>query len=391
MQDLATHTGRFGDRPRATGAAAAALLGNIEEAGLTGNGGGHFPVARKWRTALRSGGGGIVVANAAESEPASAKDRALLATVPHLILDGLACAAEVLGAQEAVIWMHEDSSEASRAVSSALAERRAYGYTEVAVRKVLAPASYLSGESSAILRALAGGPVLPSFMRQPAAVAGYQGRPALVHNVETLARIGVLARTGARAYRPSALVTVTSQASRTVLELDQPATVGDAVRLSGWRGPDPQAVLVGGYGGAWLPWTAAAGIPLRESDLRTSGASLGAGVLMPLGASECGIALTAQIAAFLAAAGARQCGPCRFGLPDLADGLNALAIGRARRRERERLESLTNLVDGRGGCHHPDGAARLVRSALATFAEDAAGHARGLPCTAARAVLARVR
>ena len=101
---------------------------------------------------------------------------------------------------------------------------------------MLTPASYLSGESSAILRGLTGGPVLPAFARQPAAVAGYHGRPALVQNVETLARIGLLARTGARAYRPTALVTVTSQASRTVLELDQDATVGDAVRLSGWRG-----------------------------------------------------------------------------------------------------------------------------------------------------------
>ena len=220
-QELAAHLERFGERPHATGAAGAALLGLLEQAGLSGNGGGHFPVARKWRTVLRNGGGGIVVANGAESEPASAKDRALLATVPHLILDGLVCAAEVLGAEEAVVWMHEDSSEASLAVSSALAERRAHGLAEISIRKVLAPASYLSGESSAILRGLTGGPVLPEFARQPAAVAGYHGRPALVQNVETLARIGLLARTGARAYRPTALVTVTSQASRTVLELDQ--------------------------------------------------------------------------------------------------------------------------------------------------------------------------
>ena len=81
----------------------------LEESGLAGHGGGHFPVARKWRTVLRRGGGGIVVANGAESEPASAKDRALLATVPHLVLDGLACAAEVVGAADAVIWMHDDT------------------------------------------------------------------------------------------------------------------------------------------------------------------------------------------------------------------------------------------------------------------------------------------
>ncbi len=197
-QDLAAHLERFGERRRATGPAGAALLTLIEQASLTGHGGGHFPVARKWRTVLRNGGAGIVVGNGAESEPASAKDRALLATVPHLVLDGLACAAEVLGAEDAVIWMHQDSSEAACAVSSALAERKAYGLAEISARRVLTPTSYLSGESSAILQGLTGGPVLPAFARQPAAVSGYRGRPALVQNVETLARIGLLAHAGAQ-------------------------------------------------------------------------------------------------------------------------------------------------------------------------------------------------
>ena len=257
-------------------------------------------MARKWRTVLRHGGGGIVVANGAESEPASVKDRTLLATVPHLILDGLACAAEVVGAEEAVLWMHDDASDASRAVSAAIAERRAQGFREIAVRKVLTPASYLSGESSAILRSLSGGPTLPGFSTQPAAVAGYRGRPALVQNVETLARIGLLARTGVRGYRPTTLVTVNIHDARIVLELDPQTTIGQALRISGWTGTAPQAVLVGGYGGAWLPWSVAAPTPLRHRELSQAGAGLGAGVLVPLGETECGIERTAEIAGFLA-------------------------------------------------------------------------------------------
>ncbi len=178
---------------------------------------------------------------------------------------------------------------------------------------------------------------------------------------------------------------------RTVLELEEDTTIGDAVRLAGWRGSPPQAVLVGGYGGSWLPWTIAAGTPLRRDSLGNAGASLGAGVLIPLGQSECGIDVTARIAGFLADSGARQCGPCRFGLPALAEGLAALAAGRGSRRDVKRLDELTKLVDGRGGCHHPDGAARLISSALRTFADDAAGHARRLPCAAGRAPLKGVR
>jgi NADH:ubiquinone oxidoreductase subunit F (NADH-binding) len=382
MLTLPAHLERFGVRPSARGAGGEALLAHLEETGLGGHGGGHFPVARKWRTALRHGGGGLVVANGAESEPASAKDRALLAAVPHLVLDGLACAAEAVGAAEAVVWMHDDVPDAGRSVAAAIAERKANGLPEISMRRVLTPSSYLSGESSAILRSLSGGPTLPAFSRRPAAASGHRGRPALVHNVETLARIGLLARTGSSDHHPTALVTVSCREVRTVLELDQDASIGDAIRSGGWTGPPPQAVLVGGYGGSWLPWTLAETTPLRHRDLQAVGAGLGAGVLIPLSASECGIARTAGISAFLAAAGAQQCGPCRFGLPALADGMAALAAGRARRHDIDRLQALAGLVDGRGGCHHPDGAARMITSALRTFAEDASDHERGLPCRA---------
>jgi hypothetical protein len=235
-EDLVAHGERFGERPSATGSSASVLLGMLEEVGLTGHGGGHFPVARKWRTALRAGGGGILVVNAAESEPGSAKDRALLATVPHLVLDGLACAGEVLGAQECVIWLHEDARDARRAVSQAIAERHNAGLHELPVRQELAPDRYLSGESSALLQALSGRPALPSFRVGPAAESGYRGRPAVIHNVETFARIALLARTGVRGYPPTTLVTVNTEVGRTVLEVTRstPEDGGDQTRKPCW-------------------------------------------------------------------------------------------------------------------------------------------------------------
>jgi NADH:ubiquinone oxidoreductase subunit F (NADH-binding) len=139
-------------------------------------------------------------------------------------------------------------------------------------------------------------------------------------------------------------------------------------------------VLLGGYGGTWARWEDVAGLSVDEAAVRRHGLTLGAGIVAPLADGSCGVAITAAIAGYLARVSAGQCGPCLFGLPALAGRLDRLARGRARRSELARLGTDLDAVDGRGACHHPDGAVRLVRSALAVFGDDYAAHARGRPC-----------
>jgi NADH:ubiquinone oxidoreductase subunit F (NADH-binding) len=154
--------------------------------------------------------------------------------------------------------------------------------------------------------------------------------------------------------------------------------------LLGLGGAPASAVLVGGYHGAWLPAAAAAGLPLANAALRPLGGAVGAGVLAALPPDRCGLAETARVVRYLAAESAGQCGPCLAGLPRIADALTGLAgrypdpglLGHLRR--------WTGLVTGRGGCRHPDGTVRLVRSALAVFADEIAEHHRG-GCAADRA------
>ncbi|HEX2806507.1 MAG TPA: NADH-ubiquinone oxidoreductase-F iron-sulfur binding region domain-containing protein, partial [Kineosporiaceae bacterium] len=91
----------------------------------------------------------------------------------------------------------------------------------------------------------------------------------------------------------------------------------------------------------------------------------------------CGLAETAAVVDYLARAGARQCGPCLFGLRAIADLLLELSRGDGGRGHLRRLRRYAGEVDGRGACHHPDGVVRLVWTALATFQEDIAEHTRG--------------
>ncbi|CAL8971587.1 Ion-translocating oxidoreductase complex subunit C [Cellulomonas sp. T2.31MG-18] len=366
-EPLDVHLDRLGPRPLGD----PRLVDLLEAAGLTGHGGAHVAAALRWRAVAAGAGPLTVVANGAESEPVAGKDGTLLRQRPHLVLDGLMLAAESLGAHRAVVWLHGDDEGGRRALLAALAERR-WSDSRLPVEVLTGPVHYLAGESSAITRAVQGGPALPTVRRRP---SDPRAPRTLVHNVETLARLALLARGHAPA--STRLLSVLG-AHRVVVEVEQATTFGQLLAGLGWPAA-PQAVLLGGYGGLWAPWERMSHLPVDERALRAEGLTLGAGVVLPLAAGACGLGATADLVDYLASMSARQCGPCRFGLPALADSWRALAEGRD---VLGQVLDDAGAVEGRGACHHPDGATRLVASAVATFEADVAAHRTGRPCVA---------
>ena len=72
---------------------------------------------------------------------------------------------------------------------------------------------------------------------------------------------------------------------------------------------------------------------------------------------------------YLATQSAGQCGPCIFGLPELAESMRDWARSRRRRKRANRhLDAMKELLPGRGACRHPDGALRMALSAREVFA-----------------------
>jgi NADH:ubiquinone oxidoreductase subunit F (NADH-binding) len=137
-----------------------------------------------------------------------------------------------------------------------------------------------------------------------------------------------------------------------------------------------QAVLLGGYHGAWIP-ASEADVAVSRAALAPLGASPGAGVVVALPTTRCGLADSAHIAAYLARQSAGQCGPCLNGLPRLADTLTRLADRRPDPGLTSEVRRLAALVTGRGACQHPDGTARFVQSALRVFGNEVRLHLAG--------------
>jgi NADH:ubiquinone oxidoreductase subunit F (NADH-binding) len=88
----------------------AALIEVVERSGLTGRGGAGFPTGRKMRSVASRRGPAVVVANGAEGEPASSKDRLILTRMPHLVMDGISLAADAVGARTAFLCVHRQET-----------------------------------------------------------------------------------------------------------------------------------------------------------------------------------------------------------------------------------------------------------------------------------------
>ena len=391
---LRAHLDRWGPTPRS-----GRLIDELDASGLVGRGGAGFPVATKWRAvAGASRRRPAVVANGAEGEPASRKDAFLMSHAPHLVLDGLALAADALGARQAIVYAPPSSIPI---METALAERRSRRVDPIVMELAESPEMFIAGQESALVSQLGGRRgAVPSFIGvSPIRERGLGGRPTLVQNVETLAHVALVARFGAKWFRSigtnenpgTMLLTVSGSAGPLVVEAALGSsllaatglTAGDVRRSSGF--------LLGGYGGAWVTSGVFQDLSLSEATVQKRGATLGAGVVVRLPDDVCPLAEMADVVRYMDEQGAGQCGPCLHGLSELASSLDRLAYGGPGGPRLQRFLEICHLVEGRGACRHPDGVARFVRTGLAVFSEEVAGHQRHGACSRTHAAASAPR
>jgi NADH:ubiquinone oxidoreductase subunit F (NADH-binding)/ferredoxin len=374
--DLAAHQAVFGTMPLLD---FDHLVGMVERVNLCGRGGAAFPFGRKLRAVAdashRRKRRPVVLVNASEGEPGSAKDTMLTLRSPLLVLGGALAAARALRTTEIVVGVTR--SDVARSISAAASEDPDLRQL---VRVIQLPDRFISGEGGALVSGINGKAALPPGRKILPSDTGVRGRPTLLSNAETFAQLAVLAMLGPEGFASvgtatepgTVLLTVGGSADRPVV-LEVPTGLPLGMVLDMFAAAHADGILVGGYHGMWLSTETAYSVPVSRAGLAAVGGTLGAGIVLPLEAT-CPLGEVARVASYLAVESSGQCGPCKLGLPGIARSLAELASGSGGIEALDAARRGAAAVKGRGACAHPDGAFRFVMSALDVFTDDLTAH-----------------
>jgi NADH-quinone oxidoreductase subunit F len=382
----------------------------IGTAGLRGRGGAGFPTARKWAGVLASPGTHrYVVCNAAEGEPASFKDRALLRANPYQVLEGLAVAALTIGAREAYVAIKRSFVPELERLLDALEQMEAAGLAgDVPIKVVGGPDEYLFGEEKAMLEVIEGKPplprIFPPFEHGLFATGSQMGweavprepghgpeldvsNPTLVNNVETLANVAHILVRGAEWFRSMGTADSPGHAVATVVgdvvhpgvaEIDLGMRLSDLIAEVG-GGPLPGRRVKAAFSGISNAVVTASQLDTRLTyeDMAAIDSGLGAVGFAVYDDSACMVEIAFQYSRFLWIESCGQCPPCKLGTQEITHRLNEIAACRGSEEDVAVIGArLANVTDA-NRCFLGTEEQRIIRSILRAFPEEFAAHLEG--------------
>jgi NADH-quinone oxidoreductase subunit F len=390
----------------------------LTRSGLRGRGGGGFGTGRKWAGVLaQAGTHRYVVANGAEGEPATFKDRALLRANPYQFVEGVAIAALTIGALEAFVGLKARFTTEIEAVTRAVEEMQAAGLAgDVPITIVEGPDEYLYGEEKAMLEVIEGHAPLPrlfppfehglfatgpqtgweSHEAEPGHRGDHLSNPTLVNNVETLSVVPHVLTRGAAWHRGMGTEESPGHVVATVVgdvvhpdvgEVELGTPLRDVIeRIGGGPRPGHQVKAVfSGVANAVVP-SDRLDVPLSYEGFAAIGSGMGAAGFAVYDETACMVEVARQYSRFLYVESCGQCQACKLGCGEITDRLTAIEECRGSDRDLGVISARLQRVTDGNRCYLPVEEQLVVSSVLRAFPEEVAAHLEGY-CPAPRSDL----
>ncbi|MFC2053188.1 NADH-ubiquinone oxidoreductase-F iron-sulfur binding region domain-containing protein [Chloroflexota bacterium] len=369
--------------------AASSLIGEMEDSGLTGRGGAGFPVGRKWRfVAQENRAPKYIFCNADESEPLIFKDRVLIDTNPHQILEGMAIAGYACGANEGYIYIRGEYESQALLLESAIEEAENDGFLgnnvlgsnfSFSIHVHRGAGAYICGEETALIESLEGYRGEPRLRPPYPPEYGYHGKPTLVNNVESFAAVPAIISNGADWYK--SLSTYKTPGTKIYIVLGHvnspglfEAPFGLTLRQiindfgCGMKpGSSFNFALAGGAAGTITP-PSLLDVPIDYAST-SEGVSLGAGAFLICDQTVSPVDFLREVLYFFKVESCGKCTPCRVGTHRSYEILARMANGGGTPGDVDQLYALAEVMEDSSFCGLGQSVAVPIKSALTHYKE----------------------
>jgi len=377
------------------------VVQELKTSGLRGRGGAGFPTGVKWDKVLNHRvKERYFVCNAGEHEPGTFKDRHLLKTIPHQLIEGCLIASRTAQAKASFIYVNHEYEEERENLKKALAQAKERGFVgknilgsgiDIDLQVFEGHGSYVAGEETAMLESMQGRPAMPR-QKPPFYPTDYglYGKPTLVNNVETLCNVPRILHKGAAWFTqvgtekcPGTMMFSLSGAVNRPGVYDMPmgVTMRELIERGGGvpGGRHIKAVFPGGP--AFSMVTAdQLDLPMDFDSLKKAGTGLGSAGVIVVDDATCMVRQTLKFSNFFKGESCGQCPPCRMGTINLATLMTKIEAGEGTQKDLDSLLQLCGFVKGTGYCTLVTGAAVLVQSSVKLFRHEFEDHIRLQRC-----------
>lgn len=373
----------------------AQVIEAIKASKLVGRGGAAFPTGLKWQyTAANPPGPRHIICNADESEVGAFKDRVLMDADPFRVLEGLIIASFAVGAAQSFVYVRGEHRLGYERFSQAVAELEKAGWLgdnirssgfscRIAVRR--GAGAYVCGEETALMESIEGKRGFPRLRPPFPTTHGLWGRPTVINNVETFAKVPSIIIHGGKWY--SALGTAESAGTKLfavsgsvvrpgVYEVPFGVTLRHLIYdLAGGLlpGRSLQGILTGGAAGTFLK-PEHLDSPLTFEDFKQVGGTIGAGTMMVFDDTVNLAEVLTRIAEFFAHESCGKCYPCQMGTQRQAEILHRLQHGQGQPGDVDTLLELAQVMTDTSICGLGQAAGWAFTDAVKRWPQLAAGN-----------------
>jgi NADH:ubiquinone oxidoreductase subunit F (NADH-binding)/(2Fe-2S) ferredoxin len=379
------------------------VLAELKTSGLRGRGGAGFPTYLKWTFAQGAQGDKkYVICNGDEGDPGAFMNRRVLEGDPHAVLEGMAIAAYVVGADQGYLYVRAEYPIAIRTLRIAIEQAREYGLLgdnifgtdfsfDLEVR--MGAGAFVCGEETALMQSIEGNRGQPRTRPPFPATSGLWGKPTNINNVETYANVPQIllnggewfASMGTEKSKGTKTFAIAGKVKRTgLIEVPLGITVREIVYDVGGGVLDDKAfkaVQTGGPLGGCIP-EKYLDLPVEYESLVSVGSAMGSGGFIVMDEETCMVDMARFFMEFAQEESCGKCVPCRVGTRKMLEILENICAGKGQPGDIETLETLGQYVKSGSLCGLGQGAPNPVLSMIEHFRDEYEAHIYDKTCSA---------